>query len=161
MAGIVEVTAGVTAVVNVHTKLAASGAPVGSFAPVVIVAVYKVEPARGAPGVNVAVLPAKLTDPATAVAPGPVSLNVVALIVVASIGTLNVAVTVVLSATPTAPFKGTVETTVGGAAVVKVHTKLAVSGAPVGSFAPVVIVAVNNVLFARMAVGVNVAVVPE
>jgi hypothetical protein len=111
--------------------------------------------------VSVAVLPAKLTDPATAVAPGPVSLNVVALIVVASIGTLNVAVTVVLSATPTAPFKGTVETTVGGGAVVKVHTKLAVSGAPVGSFAPVVIVAVNKVLLARMAAGVNVAVLPE
>jgi hypothetical protein len=86
--------------------------------------------------------------------------KVVALIVVASIGTLNVAVTVVLSATLTAPFAGTVETTVGGGAVVKVHTKFAASGTPAGSFAPVVIVAVNRVLLARTAVGVNVAVTP-
>jgi hypothetical protein len=73
---------------------------------------------------------------------------------------LNVAETIVLTATTVAPFTGTVETTVGGGAVVKVHTKLAASGAPVGSFAPVVIVAVNKVLLARTAVGVNVAVVP-
>jgi hypothetical protein len=87
--------------------------------------------------------------------------NVVALIVAASIGTLNVAVTVVLLATPTAPFNGVVETTVGGGAVVKVHTKLAARGAPAGSLAPVVIVAVNKVLLASTAAGVNVAVVPE
>jgi hypothetical protein len=86
--------------------------------------------------------------------------NVVGLIVVASIGTLNVAETVVLTATPVAPFAGTVETTVGGAAVVNVHTKLAASGTPAGSFAPVVMVAVNKVLLARTAVGVNIAVVP-
>jgi hypothetical protein len=86
---------------------------------------------------------------------------VLAVIVAASIGTLNVAVTVVLSATPTARFAGTVETTVGGGAVVKVHTKLAASGAPVGSFAPVVIVAVIKVPEGRTAAGVNVAVLPE
>jgi hypothetical protein len=73
---------------------------------------------------------------------------------------LNVAVTNVFTATPVAPFTGTVDTTVGGAAVVKAHTKLAASGTPVGSFAPVVIVAVNTVLLARTAVGVNVAVLP-
>ena len=76
---------------------------------------------------------------------------------------LNVAVTVVLTATAVAPFAGTVETTVGGAAVaavVNVHAKLAASGAPVGSFAPVVIVAVNTVLLARTTVGVKVAVEP-
>ena len=39
--------------------------------------------------------------------------------------------------------------------------ELAASGAPEGSFAPVVIVAVNKVLLARMTVGVNVAVLPE
>lgn len=55
---------------------------------------------------------------------------------------------------------GIVETTVGGAAVVKVHTKLAASAAPVGSFAPVVIVAVYKVLVVRTVVGVNVEVVP-
>ena len=82
------------------------------------------------------------------------------MMVVASIGTLNAAEIVVLTATPVAPFAGMVETTAGGAAVVNVHTKFTASGAPVGSFAPVVIVAVNAVLLARTAVGVNVAVVP-
>jgi hypothetical protein len=73
---------------------------------------------------------------------------------------LNVAETRVLTGTAVAPFTGTVETTVGGGAVVNVHTKLAASGTPEGSFAPVVIVAVNMVLLARTAVGVNVAVLP-
>ena len=73
---------------------------------------------------------------------------------------LNVAETRVLTDTAVAPLDGTVETTVGEAAVVKVHTKLAASGAPVGSFAPVVIVAVNKVLLARTTVGVKVAVEP-
>jgi hypothetical protein len=58
LAGTVAVTAGGGAVVNVHTKLAASAAPVGSFAPVVIVAVYKVDVARSAAGENIAVFPA-------------------------------------------------------------------------------------------------------
>ena len=101
-----------------------------------------------------------MTDPVTALAPGPVSVNVVVLIVTASIGVLKVSEMIVLTPTPVAPFSGTVETTLGGAAVVKVHTKLAASGAPVGSFAPVVIAAVNKVPLARTAVGVNVAVVP-
>jgi hypothetical protein len=76
---------------------------------------------------------------------------------------LNVAEMVALTATAVAPFTGTVETTVGGvavAAVVNAHTKLAASGTPAGSFAPVVIVAVNTVLLARTAVGVNLAVLP-
>src|SRR6202040_478279 len=92
--GTVETTVGgtaVAAVVNVHTKSAASAAPAGSFAPVVMVAVNKVLLARTAAGVKLAVFPAKLTDPVTPVAPGPVSVNVVVLIVAASIGTLNVA----------------------------------------------------------------------
>lgn len=98
----------------------------------------------------------------TGVAPGPINLNVVVLIVVASIGTLNVADRTTPSATPTALLAGTVGgTTAGVAAVVKVHTKLLASGTPVGSCAPVVIVAVNKVLLARITVGVNVAVVPE
>ena len=104
-----------------------------------------------------------MTTPATGVAPGPVKVNVVPLIVAGFIAWLNVAETRVLTGTVVAPLAGTVETTVGGAAVaavVKVHTKLAASGAPVGSFAPVVIVAVNKVLLARTTVGVNVAVLP-
>ena len=67
----------------------------------------------------------------------------------------------VFMATFVAPFAGTVETTVGGGAVVNVHTKLAASAAPVVSFAAVVIVAVNKVLLARTAVSVNVIVLPE
>jgi len=75
-------------------------------------------------------------------------------------GSLNVAEIAVLTATAVAPLAGIVEVTVGGAAVVKVQTKLAASAAPVGSFAPVVIVAIYKVLVVRTAVGVNVAVVP-
>ena len=158
--GTVETTVGAGAVVKVHTKLAARGTPAGSFAPVVIVAIYKVPVARADVGVNVAVVPAKVTAPFTGVAPGPVNVNVAALIVAGFMAPLNVAEIVVLRPTPVAPFAGTVEMTVGGGAVVKVHTKLAASGTPVGSFAPVVIVAVNKVLVARMVVGANVAVVP-
>jgi hypothetical protein len=101
-----------------------------------------------------------VTVPATGVVPGPVTVKVAALIVAWFIASLNVAEIVVLMAAAVAPFAGTVETTVGGGAVVNVHTKLAASAAPVGSFAPVVIVAVNKVLLARTVVGVNVAVLP-
>lgn len=154
-------TAGGAAVVNVHTTFAARGAPVVSCAPVVIVAVNKVLLARIAVGVKVAVLPAKVTAPPTAVAPGPVTLKVVPVTVAGFMATLKVAEMVVLTATAVARFAGTVDTTVGGGAVVNVHTTLAARGAPVGSCAPVVMVAVNKVLFARTAAGVNVAVVPE
>ena len=95
------------------------------------------------------------------VAPGPVKVNVAAVIVAGFIASLNVAEIGVLTATAVAPLAGIVETTVGGAAVVKVHTKLAASAAPVGSLAPVVIVAVYKVPVARRADGVNVAVLPE
>ena len=101
-----------------------------------------------------------MTVPATGVAPGPVKVNVAPLIVAAFMASLNVAEIVVLTATAVAPFAGKVEITVGGAAVVSVHTKLVASGAPVGSFAPVVTVAVNKVLLAKTAVGVKVAVLP-
>ena len=101
-----------------------------------------------------------MTTPATGVAPGPVKVNVAPLIVAEFMASLNVAETIVFTGTAVAPLAGIVEITVGGAAVVKVHTKFAASGAPVGSFAPVAIVAVNKVLLARTVVGVNVAVVP-
>ena len=87
-------------------------------------------------------------------------MNVAALTVAEFIASLNVAEIVVLTDTAVAALAGIVETTVGGAAVVNVHTKLAASAAPVGSFAPVVIVAVYKVLVARTAVGINAAVVP-
>jgi hypothetical protein len=86
---------------------------------------------------------------------------VAALIVAGFMASLNVAEMAVLTATAVAPLTGIVEVTVGGAAVVKVHTKLAASAAPVGSFAPVVIVAVYKMPVARRADGVNVAVLPE
>jgi len=86
---------------------------------------------------------------------------VAALIVAGFIGSLNVAEIAALTATAVAPLAGIVEVTVGGTAVVKVHTKLAASAAPVGSFAPVVIVAVYKMPVARRADGVNVAVLPE
>src|SRR5713226_2894984 len=98
LAGTVEITEGGAAVVKVHTKLAASGAPVGSFAPVVTVAVNKVLLARTAVGVNVAVEPAYVTTPPTGVAPGPVKVNVAPLIVAEFMASLNVAETIVLTA---------------------------------------------------------------
>jgi hypothetical protein len=95
------------------------------------------------------------------VAPGPVKVNVATLIVAGFMASLNVAEIVVLTATVVAALRGIVETTMGGAAVVKFHTMLANSPWPARSCAPVVIVAVNTVLLARTAVGVNVAVFPE
>ena len=82
-------------------------------------------------------------------------------IVAGSIASLNVAEIGVLTATAVAPLAGIVETTVGGTAVVKVHTKLAANAEPAESLAPAVIVAVNKVSVARRADGVRVATVPE
>ena len=59
-----------------------------------------------------------------------------------------------------APLIGIVEITVGTAPVVKLHEKLAASGMPRRSVAPVVIVAVWRVVGARVVAGVNDAVVP-
>ena len=98
--------------------------------------------------------------PATGVAPGPVTVNVVALIVAGFMALLNVAEMVVLTATAVAPLTGIMETTVGGAAVVKLHAKSAASALPAGSLAPVLIVAVYGLLLERTVVGVNVAVFP-
>jgi hypothetical protein len=93
LAGTVEVTAGGGAVVKVHTVLARA-VPDIFFAPLEIVAVYKVEVAKAVPGVKVAVFPTYMTPPATAVVPGPASLKVVVLIVLAFIGTSKVPLTV-------------------------------------------------------------------
>jgi hypothetical protein len=73
---------------------------------------------------------------------------------------LNVAETTVLTGTAEAPFAGTVETTVGAAAVVKLQTELAASALPPGALAPVVIVATYIELAARGIAGVKVAMVP-
>jgi hypothetical protein len=105
--------------------LDASGLPDRSFAPVVIVAVYRVFPARATEGVKVANVPDKLTLPDTAADPC-FRVNVDELIVVASIASLNVAVAFVLTVTDAAFDKGTTDTIVGGvisamAAVVKLQ----------------------------------------
>lgn len=141
-AGIVEATVGAGAVVKVQTKFAARLAPVGSCAPVVMVAVNKVLLARTTVGINVAVMPEKVTTPATGVAPGPVTRKVVPVIVAGFMASVNVAEMGVLTGTAVARFAGTVETSAGGGAVVNVHTKLAANATPAGSCAPVVIVAV-------------------
>jgi len=99
--------------------------------------------------------------PATGVAPGPVTVKVVPEMVAGFMASLNVAEMMVLTATEVARFAGTVDTTMGGGAVVNVHTKLAARAAPAGSFAPVVIVALKSVPAARTSVGVKVAVEPE
>jgi hypothetical protein len=80
-------------------------------------------------------------------------LNVAPVIGVGSMASLNVAEIIVFTAAAGAAFAGMVETTVGGGAVMKVHTKLAARPTPALSFAPVVIVAVNKVLLARTLVG--------
>ena len=78
-AGIVETTVGGTAVVKVHAKLAASAAPAGSLAPVVIVAVYKVPVARKARWRERSCATG-VSDGASdgALLPGPVKVNVAA-----------------------------------------------------------------------------------
>lgn len=101
-----------------------------------------------------------MTIPATGVAPGPVSVKVAEVMVAAFMGLLNVAERRVLTGTAAVPFAGTVDATEGDGAVVNVQAKLAAKEAPVGSFAPVVIVAVYDVLVARTADGVKVAVKP-
>jgi hypothetical protein len=130
---------------------------------VVVVAVYWMLPARGADGVNVAVLPLTLTRPLTAV-PSEVFAKVkLALVSVAFvIASEKVADTEEFSATPIAPFAGDVADTIGGvvsgtAPVVKFQLKSAASALPAESVAPVVMVAVCGVIAANGAEGVKVA----
>jgi len=158
-AGTVEMTVGGAAVVKVHTKLAAKEMPALSFAPVVIVALYKVLLARTTDGVNVAVDPEYVTAPATGVSPGPVKVNVALLNVSGFIGSVKRAERRVFTGTAAAPAAGTVEIIVGSP-VVKLHTKLAAKGLPPGSVAPVVMVATYTVLAASETDGVKVAVEP-
>ena len=101
-----------------------------------------------------------MTAPATGVAPGPAKVNVAEVIVAGFMVRLKVAEIVPLAVAAVAPFTGTVEMTVGGALVVKVQTKLAARGAPSGSFAPALIVAMYKAPVARVAVGVKVAEIP-
>jgi hypothetical protein len=117
LSGLREVTVGgvVSApapVVKVHTRLAASAFPATSVMAVVSVAVYVVPLARGADGVNVAIVPAGFRD--TVPVTPPLKVNEAVVTVAEAIGSLNVAETAVLSATPVALSAGLVELTVGG-----------------------------------------------
>ena len=143
----------VVPVVNVHglgTGPAARALPVRSLTPLApdtMVAVKSVLGAKAATGVNNAVLPTRVTVPATGVAPGPVTVKVVPLTVVGSITVLNVAVIFWLMGTFVAPFTGLVAVIVGGtrfgaAPVVNVDTKFAASELPAALVAPVVTVTV-------------------
>jgi hypothetical protein len=99
--------------VKLHVWLAVRGFPAASFAPVVTVAVYVVEWRRGDPGVKVAVLDPRETEPGTGVVPR-VRWKVEAVSVATSMASLNVAVMAALVATPAAPSTGLVAATVGG-----------------------------------------------
>ena len=153
-------------VVKLEVKCSASPLPAASFASGEMVIVNCVLAARGADGVNVAVLPLTLTVPVTAAR--SVVVTSVKLAVVSEelvIGSEKVTATGLLSATPVAPSTGEDADTVGGvvsrtAAVVKVEVKLAASALPAASFAAVEIVALYCVPAARAAEGVNVAVLP-
>jgi hypothetical protein len=148
--GFVELTVGIVPVVKDHTTLLARLFPAGSFAPVVIAAVYSVPPVRSVAGAKVAVVPEYVTVPVSGDPPGPITPKVEVLIVVAFIALLKVAVTICATGTPVAPFAGTAAMTVGAAfepaAVVKFHglgTAPAINALPLRSLAAFVIVAVN------------------
>ena len=79
--------------------------------------------------------------PATGIAPGPVTLNVVAFIVAGFMTSLNVAEIPAFTATAVAPFAGIVEITVTSGVVVKFQTKFAAKVIPLVSRTPVVTVA--------------------
>jgi uncharacterized protein (DUF58 family) len=108
-------THAVALVVKVHTALLARLLPYMSCAPVVIVAVYSVLKARLRAGVKIAVSleASKVTTPATAAVPGPVTVKVEPSIDAGFIGLLKVAVTIELGQAPAAPLGGVREVTTG------------------------------------------------
>ena len=122
--------------------------------------------ARGAEGVNVAILPLTPTVPVI-VAPPAAGLRVMLAVfnVEFVIGSEKVADIEEFVATPVATFAGDVVDTVGGvvsgaAAVVNCQVKSAASALPAASVTPAAMVAVYCVLAARAADGVNLAVLP-
>jgi len=154
-------------VVKVQDAFAASAFPAISVAAVVMVAVYCVFNASAALGVNVAVLPATATVPATAVPPVVVrNRKLVAFSVLSCIGSENVTVGAVPIATLVAPLAGVLAAIVGGVAscaadVVKLQNAFAASALPAASLTAVVKVTVYWVLFVRGRFGVSVALLPD
>ena len=108
------VVSGAAPVVNCQEKLPVRGLLAASLAAVVMVAVYCVLPARGAAGVNVAVVPTTSTVPLTAAPPIVVASVKLAVVSVAFvIGSEKVAEIEEFVATPVAAFAGDVADTVG------------------------------------------------
>ena len=133
-------------VVKLQEKLPIRALPAESFIPLVIDTVYEVFGASGALGINVTVVPLRVTVPTTEPA-ALLTVMVSALTVVVSSASLNVAVMTELMATPVALATGEVETTVGEVVspdipVVKLQVKVVASGVPEVLLAPLVIVAV-------------------
>ena len=129
-----------------------------------MVAVYSVLDASVFVGLKIAVMPATVTVPGSAVVPC-IKVNVVVVTVNGFIGSLKVAEILPSIATPVAAVVGNVEMTVGGvlsaaAPVVKVHLKLLARFTPAKFSAPVVIVAVYRVLGNSAAAGLNIPVTP-
>jgi hypothetical protein len=79
--------------------------------------VYVTPAISNVPGVNTAVFEDALypTTPASAVVPGPCTVNVDAVIVAGFIASLNVALTTAFGHAPSEPDTGNTDTTVGGA----------------------------------------------
>jgi hypothetical protein len=105
---------GAAAVVNVHTKSAASAMPNWSRAPVVIAAVYWVFSARGLEGVKVATRFAESRETVPVTGDAPANVKVPVLIVAGFMALLNVAETKAPWQMPVEAPAGITETTVGG-----------------------------------------------
>lgn len=159
------VVSGMAAVTKFQVNLTASALPAASRAAVVIVAVYRVLPARLAKGVNLAVFPLTFTVPAIGPPPAVARVKLVAFRVELVIASENVADTEELTGTPVAPLDGAVSDTVGGvvsgaAAVVKLQLKSDPSRLPAASVTEAATLAVYCVVAASWTEGVNCAVFP-
>jgi hypothetical protein len=171
-AGVTSETAGAAggaaaaaAVVKLQVPDDASGFAARSIAPVEMVAVYWVDGASAASGVNTATSPAQSTAPPTGPA-AEASVKVAALTVAQLIGSEKRARTVVATGASDALAAGPSAATVGAvvsrtAPVVKDQPNIDASAAPVVSLTAGVSVAAYDPFAASGAAGVNVAVAPE
>lgn len=114
-----------------HTRALKRAMPETSFAAVVMVAVKSVSAARGADGVNVAVRPAYVTVPATAVSPCW-TMNELALKVDGSMALLNAAVMAPATGALPLPSAGLVQETTGGRPRPRLHppTQMVIAARP-------------------------------
>ena len=163
--GLVEFTRGplgVAVVVKFHVWSAAMGSPALFSTAVVTVAVYTVPGVSREDGVNSALVPAQVTEPATGVPPSA-RVKLAEVMVEHLISSLKVAVMVVSVKTPVAPLTGLVALTWGPpgvGVVVNVHTWSAAIGSPDRFSTAEVTVVVYTVLGDRSDDGVKSAEVP-